>query len=56
MSRLDGRIPRLIDKLARVQLLILDDWGIHTLNNLQRLYLLQSCEECYRRAWMPISD
>ena len=27
MARLDGRFPRLIDKLARVQLLILDDWG-----------------------------
>jgi DNA replication protein DnaC len=25
MARLDGRFPRLIDKLARVQLLILDD-------------------------------
>ena len=27
MARLDGRFPRLIDKLARVQLLILDDWA-----------------------------
>lgn len=27
MARLDGRFPRLIDKLARVQLLVLDDWG-----------------------------
>jgi hypothetical protein len=27
LARLDGRFPRLIDKLARVQLLILDDWG-----------------------------
>ncbi len=26
-ARLDGRFPRLIDKLARVQLLVLDDWG-----------------------------
>jgi len=33
MARLDGRFPRLIDKLARVQLLILDDWGTHTLND-----------------------
>jgi DNA replication protein DnaC len=27
LARLDGRFPRLVDKLARVQLLILDDWG-----------------------------
>jgi DNA replication protein DnaC len=27
MARLDGRFPRLVDKLARVQLLVLDDWG-----------------------------
>ncbi|MBZ5763882.1 ATP-binding protein, partial [Rhizobium sp. VS19-DR96] len=32
LARLDGRFPRLIDKLARVQLLVLDDWGTHTLN------------------------
>ena len=32
MARLDGRFPRLIDKLARVQLLVLDDWH-HTLND-----------------------
>ena len=27
LARQDGRYPRLIDKLAKVQLLILDDWG-----------------------------
>jgi DNA replication protein DnaC len=30
MARLDGRFPRVVDKLARVQLLVLDDWGIHS--------------------------
>ena len=49
MARLDGRFPRLIDKLARVQLLILDDWGTHTLNDQQRLDLLEIFEERYRR-------
>ena len=39
----------LIDKLARVQLLILDDWGTHGLNDRQRLDLLEICEERYRR-------
>lgn len=49
MARLDGRFPRLIDKLARVQLLIVDDWGTHTLNDQQRLDLLEIFEERYRR-------
>lgn len=49
MARLDGRFPRLVDKLARVQLLVLDDWGTHGLNDQQRLDLLEIFEERYRR-------
>jgi len=49
MARLDGRYPRLVDKLARVQLLVLDDWGTHSLNDQQRLDLLEIFEERYRR-------
>lgn len=49
LARLDGRFPRLVDKLARVRLLILDDWGTHTLNGQQRLDLLEIFEERYRR-------
>ena len=49
MARLDGRLPRLIDRLTRVQLLILDDWGTHSLADRQRLDLLEICEERYRR-------
>jgi DNA replication protein DnaC len=49
LARLDGRFPRLVDKLARVQLLILDDWGTHRLNDQQRLDLLEIFEERYRR-------
>ncbi|MFK5073752.1 IS21-like element ISFK1 family helper ATPase IstB, partial [Klebsiella pneumoniae] len=40
MARLDGRFPRLIDKLTRVQLLVLDDWGSHGLTEQQRGDLL----------------
>jgi DNA-binding NtrC family response regulator len=47
MARLDGRFPRLVDKLARVQLLVLDDWGTHSLNDQQRLDLLEIFEERY---------
>ncbi|EIZ78098.1 Insertion sequence IS21 putative ATP-binding protein [Novosphingobium sp. Rr 2-17] len=49
LARLDGRFPRLVDKLARVQLLILDDWGTHSLNDQQRLDLFEIFEERYRR-------
>lgn len=62
MARLDGRFPRLIDKLARVQLLILDDWGTHSLADQQRLDLLEILEERYRRkstlitAQLPIAQ
>ncbi|NDW08027.1 IS21-like element helper ATPase IstB [Jiella pacifica] len=61
MARLDGRFPRLVDKLARAQLLILDDWGTHGLADQQRLDLLEICEERYRRkstlitAQVPVS-
>jgi len=49
MARLDGRFPRLIDKLARVQLLILDDWGLEPLDAAARHDLLEILEERYGR-------
>lgn len=61
MARLDGRFPRLVDKLARVQLLVLDDWGAHSLTDQQRLDLLELFEERYQRrstiitAQLPVS-
>jgi DNA replication protein DnaC len=60
-ARLDGRFPRLIDKLSRVQLLVLDDWGTHSLTDQQRLDLLELFEERYQRrstiitAQLPVS-
>ncbi|PVA10233.1 AAA family ATPase [Pelagivirga sediminicola] len=61
LARLDGRFPRLVDKLARVQLLVLDDWGTHGLTDQQRIDLLELFEERYQRrstiitAQLPIS-
>jgi DNA replication protein DnaC len=49
LARLDGRFPRLVDKLTKVQLLVMDDWGTHQLNDKQRLDLLEIFEERYRR-------
>ncbi|WP_192257119.1 ATP-binding protein, partial [Mesorhizobium silamurunense] len=48
-ARLDGRFPRLIDKLTRAQLLILDDFGTHSLTDQQRFHLFEIVEERYRR-------
>ncbi len=61
MARLDGRFPRLVDKLSRVQLLVLDDWGTHGLTDKQRLDILELFEERYQRrstiitAQLPVS-
>lgn len=61
LARLDGRFPRLMDKLARVQLLILDDFATHSLTDQQRFHLFEIVEERYQRrstlitAQVPIS-
>ncbi len=49
LARLDGRFPRLIDKLIRVQLPVLDDFGTHSLSDQQRFHLVEIVEERYRR-------
>ena len=49
LARLDGRFPRLLDKLTRVQLLILDDFATHSLTDQQRFHLFEIVEERYRR-------
>lgn len=47
VSTATSRVSSISSK--RVQLLILDDWGTHTLNDQQRLDLLEIFEERYRR-------
>ncbi|MBB4189284.1 DNA replication protein DnaC [Sinorhizobium terangae] len=49
LARRDGSFPRLIDKLTRVQLLILDDFGTHALSDQQRFHLFEIVEERYQR-------
>lgn len=49
LARLDGRFPRLIEKLTKAQLLILDDFGTHSLSDQQRFHLFEIIEERYRR-------
>jgi DNA replication protein DnaC len=43
----DGRYPKLLRSLTRVNLLILDDWGPETLNAEQRRDLLEIIEDRY---------
>ena len=60
-ARLGRRFPTLIDRLARMQLLVLDDWGTHSLTDQKRLDLLELFEERYQRrstiitAQLPVS-
>ena len=45
IARADGRYPKLLNKLARTQLLLLDDWGLATLNDEQRKDLLEITDD-----------
>jgi len=50
LARGDGRYPRLLKTLARVQLLILDDWGLSALTETQQRDLLEILEDRHQRA------
>src|SRR4051794_40431284 len=50
LARGDGRYARMLKSLARVQLLILDDWGITPLTAEQRRDLLEIVDDRHGRA------
>ena len=50
LARGDGRYGRLLKALARVQLLILDDWGLSVLTELEQRDLLEILEDRHQRA------
>jgi len=50
LARGDGRYGRLLKALARVQLLILDDWGLSTLTLAEQRDLLEILEDRHQRA------
>jgi DNA replication protein DnaC len=56
LARGDGRYARLIRQLARVNLLILDDWGPEPLNAEQRRDLLEIVEDRYNCGSMVITS
>jgi DNA replication protein DnaC len=45
----DGRYPRLMNALAKADLLILDDWGTALLTDEQRRFLFELVEDRYER-------
>jgi DNA replication protein DnaC len=45
VSRADGSYIKLLNKLSKVKLLIIDDWGIDLLNETQRRDLLEIFED-----------
>jgi DNA replication protein DnaC len=49
LARGDGRHPRLLRTLGRVELLVLDDWGLEPLDDAARHDLLEILEERYGR-------
>ena len=49
-ARGDGRYARLLKTLARVQLLILDDWGLSILTEAEQRDLLEILEDRHQRA------
>ena len=61
MAKLDGRYPRLMNRLMKAHLLILDDFATHSLNDQQRFHLFEIIEERYKRrstlitAQVPVS-
>jgi len=50
LARADGRHPRLLKSLARVQLLVLDDWGLAPLAAEHRRDLLEIVDHRHERA------
>jgi DNA replication protein DnaC len=50
LARGDGRYGRLLKTISRVQLLVLDDWGLSTLNPSERRDLLEILDDRHGRA------
>ncbi len=55
-AKVDGRYPKLLASLARIDVLVLDDWGVHPLGDAQRRDLLEILEDRYgnRTSQLPV--
>jgi DNA replication protein DnaC len=48
MARADGSFAKLLNKLAKVDLLLIDDWGLAPLTDLERRDILEILEDRYK--------
>ena len=49
VARADGSLQELLKKIARSDLLVVDDWAIHPLSETERRDFLEICEERYEK-------
>jgi DNA replication protein DnaC len=49
VARTDGSLHELLTRLARADVLVVDDWAMHPLNETERRDFLEICEERYDR-------
>ena len=56
LARGDGRHARLLKSLSRVELLILDDWGLSPLTGEQRRDLLENVDDRHQRGSTSITS
>ena len=50
ISKLDGTFNKLLNYLQKIELIILDDFGLVPFDNNLRLVLLQILEDCYGKS------
>ena len=48
MARADGSFAKLLNKLAKTDLLVIDDWGLNPLSDLERRDFLEVIEDRYK--------
>lgn len=57
IARADGSFVKLLNKLAKTDLLVIDDWGLNTLSDLERRDFLEVIEDRYKlRSTIMISQ
>ena len=56
VARETGEMNRIMEKLIKPDLLILDDWGMEKLNSRQSLHMLEIAEERYGAGSLLISS
>lgn len=55
-SKLEGTYVKLLNQIEKTQLIILDDFGLHPLDNITRLALLQVLEDRYAKKSVIITS